>query len=47
MSLEMETLKRMLHEEIDQLEDMSARKRLQYLLETIDFYLFFQKRKSL
>ena len=32
VSLEMETLKRMLYEEIDQLEDMTARKRLQYLM---------------
>ena len=32
VSLEIESLKRMLHEEVDQLEDMTTRKRLQYLM---------------
>ena len=32
MSLEIESLKRMLHEEVDQLENMDVRKRLQYLM---------------
>lgn len=32
MSLEVNTLKKMLHEEIDQLEDMAVRRRLQYLM---------------
>ena len=32
MSLEIDTLKQLLHDEVDQLEDMAVRRRLQYLL---------------